>query len=447
MRYPSGIGSGVGERVVESGEVVAAGVDALADAGGMAMGATEPPRGKPPPAMRAIPTASSTTPADTVSERGMRLFSDADRMPSERASTAVRRTRAAAKLRERGFGALLVSPGADLFYLAGYQVFASERLTCLVLDPDAKATIVCPELEAPRVAVAAPDIARRTWGETEDPYVAVASLVRTAGSIAVADQMWAAFVLKLQAALPDRSFTVASEITRELRMRKDAVEVEALRLVSESADRAYRGILERPFAGRTEREIGADLGELLRAEGHDEVGFTIVASGANGASPHHETSDRRVAEGDTVVLDFGGAMRGYRSDITRTVHVSPTAGHEEQKVHDVVRRAQEAGYAAARKGATAESIDAAARRVIDEAGYGEFFIHRTGHGIGLDGHEHPYLVRGNRETLEPGMAFSIEPGIYLPGRFGVRIEDIAVIDADGSVRPLNRADHAFATVA
>ena len=368
-------------------------------------------------------------------------------MPSERASFADRRTRAAAKLREQGFGALLVSPGADLLYLAGYQLFTSERLTCLVLDRDGKATIVCPGLEAPRAAVAAPDIELSTWGETDDPYAIVASLVPASGGVAVADQMWAAFVLKLQGALPRRPFAVASEITRGLRMRKDAAEVEALRLVSESADRAYARILDRPFAGRTEREIGADLAELLRAEGHDEVGFTIVASGANGASPHHETGDRRIAEGDTVVLDFGGAMRGYRSDITRTVHVGRMAGREEQSVHDVVRRAQEAGYAAARRDASAESVDAAARRVIDEAGYGEFFIHRTGHGIGLDGHEHPYLVRGNHERLEPGMAFSIEPGIYLPGRFGVRIEDIAVIDADGSARPLNRADHAFATVA
>ncbi|OLC11110.1 MAG: hypothetical protein AUH39_00330 [Chloroflexi bacterium 13_1_40CM_67_9] len=376
----------------------------------------------------------------------MRLFSDAERMPSERASFADRRTRAAAKLREREFGALLVSPGADLFYLAGYQIFASERLTCLVVDRDGTATIVCPAFEAPRAAVASPELARATWEETDDPYAMVASLVRSSGTVAVADQMWAAFVLRLQQVLPRRAFAVASEITRGLRMRKDAAEVEALRLVSESADRAYARILERPFAGRTEREVGVDLAELLRAEGHEEVGFTIVASGANGASPHHAAGDRRIAEGDTVVLDFGGAMRGYRSDITRTVRVGKSGGSEEQKVHDIVRRAQEAGYAAARKGASAESVDGASRRVIDEAGYGRFFIHRTGHGIGLDGHEHPYLVRGNRESLEPGMTFSIEPGIYLPGRFGVRIEDIAVIDSDGSARPLNRADHAFATV-
>jgi len=368
-------------------------------------------------------------------------------MPSERASFADRRKRAASKLREQDFGALLVSPGADLQYLAGYELFTSERLTCLVLDRDGKATLVCPAFEAPRAAVSAPDIERMTWGETDDPYAIVASLVPPSGTVGVADQMWAGFFLRFQDALPRRGFRVASLITRGLRMRKDAAEIEALRAVSESADRAYARILERPFAGRTEREIGADLAELLRAEGHDEVGFTIVGSGANGASPHHEAGDRRIAGGDTVVLDFGGAMRGYRSDITRTVHVGKTAGREEQKVHDVVRRAQEAGYAAARKDASAESVDAAARRVIEEAGYGEFFIHRTGHGIGLDGHEHPYLVRGNRERLEPGMAFSIEPGIYLPGRFGVRIEDVAVIDADGSAQPLNLADHAFATVA
>jgi len=368
-------------------------------------------------------------------------------MPSERASFADRRTRAAAKLREQDFGALLVSPSADLQYLAGYHLFASERLTCLVLDREGRATMVCPAFEAPRAAVAAPDVERRTWEETDVPFAIVASLVQSSGPVAVADQMSASFLLPLQEALPHREFRVASAITRGLRMRKDAAEVEALRAVSESADRAYARILERSFAGRTEREIGADLADLLRAEGHDEVAFTIVGSGANGASPHHEAGDRRIADGDTIVLDFGGAMRGYRSDITRTVHVGGTIGREEQKVHDVVRRSQEAGYAAARTDASAESVDAAARRVIDEAGYGEFFIHRTGHGIGLDGHEHPYLVRGNRERLEPGMAFSIEPGVYLPGRFGVRIEDIAVIDRDGSARPLNRASHAFATVA
>jgi D-alanyl-D-alanine dipeptidase len=367
-------------------------------------------------------------------------------MPADRLTYQSRRERASAALRARGLAALLLSPGSDLAYLAGYRVFASERLTCLVVSADGAATLVVPELESPRAKVAAPDLPQRTWGETEDPYALVARLVTATGPVAVADQMWSLFVLRLQAALPIRGFQLASLITRDLRMRKDPHERDALRAVSAAADRAYPRILGREFADRTEREIGAELAALLREEGHDEVTFTIVASGPNGASPHHETGDRRVARGDAIVLDFGGTREWYCSDITRTVHVGADLDDEVRRVHDVVRRSQEAGYSAAREGATAASVDAASRRVIDEAGYGERFIHRTGHGIGLDGHEHPYLVRGNDELLEPGMAFSIEPGIYIPGRFGVRIEDIAILGDDGRAEPLNRADHALAIV-
>ena len=367
-------------------------------------------------------------------------------MPAEHLTYQSRRKRASEGLRARGLAALLLSPGSDLAYLAGYRVFASERLTCLVVNADGAATLVVPELEAPRAQAAAPDLTQRTWGETEDPYALVARLVTASGDVAVADQMWSLFVLRLQAALRGRGFQLASDITRGLRMRKDAYERDALRAVSAAADRAYPHLLEREFAGRSEREVGADLAALLREEGHDEVTFTIVASGPNGASPHHETGERRIARGDTVVLDFGGTRAWYCSDITRTVHVGNDVDDEVRKVHDIVRRSQEAGYAAARSGATAASVDAASRRVIDEAGYGERFIHRTGHGIGLDGHEHPYLVRGNDEKLEPGMAFSIEPGIYIPGRFGVRIEDIALLGDDGRAEPLNRADHALAIV-
>ncbi len=367
-------------------------------------------------------------------------------MPAERPTYASRRTAASDALRARGLAALLLSPGSDLAYLAGYRVFASERLTCLVVSADRETTLVVPELESPRAKAAAPELAQRTWGETEDPYAVVARLVTAKGDVAVADQMWSLFVLRLQAALSGRSFQVASAITRGLRMCKDPYERDALRAVSAAADRAFPRLLERDFAGRTEREVGTELAALLRDEGHDEVSFTIVASGPNGASPHHETGDRRIARGDTIVLDFGGTRDWYCSDITRTVHVGDGVADEVRRVHDIVRRSQEAGYAAARAGATAASVDAASRRVIDEAGYAERFVHRTGHGIGLDGHEHPYLVRGNEERLEPGMAFSIEPGIYIPGRFGVRIEDIAILGDDGRAEPLNRADHALAIV-
>ena len=367
-------------------------------------------------------------------------------MPAERRTFRSRREHASGALRARGLAALLLSPSSDLAYLAGYRVHASERLTCLVIGANGDSTLVVPELESPRAKAAAPDLTQRTWSETEDPYALVASLVTAKGDVAVADQMWSLFVLRLQATLSGRGFQLASVITRGLRMNKDAYEREALRAVSAAADRAFPRLLEREFAGRTEREVGAELAALLHEEGHDEVTFTIVASGPNGASPHHETGDRRIARGDTVVLDFGGTREWYCSDITRSVHVGEEVDDEVRRVHDIVRRAQQAGYSAARTGATAASVDAASRRVIDEAGYGERFIHRTGHGIGLDGHEHPYLVRGNDEPLGPGMAFSIEPGIYIPGRFGIRIEDIAILGDDGRAEPLNRADHALAIV-
>ena len=367
-------------------------------------------------------------------------------MPTPQMDHAARRERARERLRDAGVAALLLGPGSDLTYLSGYRIHPSERLTCLVVPSAGAATLVVPTLEAPRAQLAAPDLVRATWQETDDPYALVASLVRTDGPIAVSDQLWSSFLLELQKRLTGRSFRPASDITRDLRVRKDGIERDALRAVSAAADRAYVRILRSAFAGRTERDVAAELGTLLRDEGNDEVMFAIVAAGEDGASPHHQTGERVIRDGDTVVLDFGGTRAGYGSDITRTVHVGATPDDLVRRVHDIVLRAQDAGYAAAVAGATAESVDAAARSVIVGAGYGEFFIHRTGHGIGLDGHEHPYLVQGNREPLAPGMAFSIEPGIYLPGRFGVRIEDVAIIDDDGRAEPLNRADHALASV-
>src|SRR4051812_34630756 len=286
-------------------------------------------------------------------------------MPADRAAFAARRARASAALRERGLAALLLSPGSDLTYLSGYRIFGSERLTCLVLAADGGATLVLPTLESPRAKHAAPDLPQLTWEETEDPYAKTASLVGAKGDIAVADQMWALFTLRLQKALPGRSFTLASTVTRGLRMRKDSLELDALREVSAEADRAYAKIVSHEFAGKREREIGAELAALLKEQGHDEVTFTIVASGPNGASPHHETGERRIAPGDAVVLDFGGTHEWYCSDITRTVCVG-TPDSEMTKVHDTVRRAQDAGYGAAKTDATAESVDAAARRVIED---------------------------------------------------------------------------------
>ena len=366
-------------------------------------------------------------------------------MPADKATFRARRDRAAARARELDLCALLVSPGSDLGYLTGHHIRESERLTCLVLAADGAGTLVVPELEAPRAAAAAPGLTLLTWGETTDPARVVAKLVPRAGTVAVAERMWATFLMRLEAALPRRHFVGAGAVTAPLRAVKDEREVDALRSVAASADRAYARLRESELAGRTEREVAAEISSLLLEEGHDEAGFAIVGSGPNGASPHHEPGERRVARGDAIVLDFGGTRERYCSDITRTVHVGPPDA-EVVRVHDVVRRAQEVAYRAAREGASASSVDSAARHVIEEAGYGERFIHRLGHGIGLDGHEDPYLVKGNGEQLVPGMAFSIEPGIYLPGRFGVRIEDIAVIDDSGAAEPLNQADRSLAIV-
>ena len=356
-----------------------------------------------------------------------------------------RRDRLSSTLAGRGMAALIVGAGSDLTYLTGYRIHTSERLTALVLTADGTSRLVVPALEAPRASAAAPDLELQAWQETEDPHTLAARAVADTGDIAVGDQLWASFVLRLQAALPGRRFLPASEVTCGLRMRKDDAELAALRDVGASADRAYARVRELEFSGRRESELAADIAALLRSEGHDEVTFTIVAAGPNGASPHHHTGERVIEAGDAVVLDFGGTRAWYCSDITRTVVVGEP-DDELVRVHDLVRRAQEAGYAAAREGVKASDVDRAARSVIEEGGYGERFIHRLGHGIGLDGHEHPYLVSGNDEVLERGMAFSIEPGIYLPGRFGVRIEDIAAIGDDGRAEPFNLADHALARV-
>ncbi len=426
-------------------------VGAAVEGGGVIAGPLEssPPSGAAgtgdEPKSKTIPRIVKARPTN-VRKRETTLGIVDAQMATERASHAARRDRAAASCRGQGLSVLLISPGSDLAYLSGYDISPSERLTCLVLTADGRAVLVLPAFESARAVAAAPDLEQRPWAETEDPFEFVRDLVPEVGDVAVADQMWAASVLRLQGALRGRTFRQASAVTRTLRARKDPSEVQALRQVAAAADRAYLRILGAEFAGRPERDVAADLAAALRAEGHDEVSFTIVAAGPNGASPHHQTGDRRIGDGDVVVMDFGGKRQGYCSDITRTVRVGSRTDDLVQRVHDTVLRAQEAGYAAARAGAPAERVDAAARGIIAEAGYGDRFIHRTGHGIGLDGHEHPYLVAGNAEPLEPDMAFSIEPGIYLPGRFGVRIEDIAVLDRSGVAEPLNHADRRLALV-
>ncbi len=348
-----------------------------------------------------------------------------------------RLARARRAMADRSVDVLLLSVGSDLPYLTGYVAMPLERLTMAVIPRNGEAVLVVPELEAPRVEPLPDVFTVRPWGETEDPIAIVASLTGPAPRVMIGDHTWAVFLMALQSALPGTTFISARPLTEALRLVKGNAEVELLRQAGGSAD-AVAGLLAREaFAGRSELEMSRRVSALLESNGTDVAGFAIVAAGPNGASPHHEAGDRTIRAGDPVVIDFGGKVKGYCSDTTRMFHVGePTAKYRE--IHDVVLAAQRAGIAAVEPGATAESVDAAARRVIDDAGYGRYFIHRTGHGIGLDGHEDPYIVAGNKQRLEPGMAFSIEPGIYLPGEFGVRIEDIVVCTADGADR-MNRA--------
>ncbi len=352
--------------------------------------------------------------------------------------------RARALLIERDADVMLLSVGADLPYFTGYEATPLERLTMLVVARDKTPVLVVPRLEAPRVTPRGDAFVVEPWDELDDPVGLVAQHAGSSDLALIGEQTWALFLLELQRAMHRTRFASASVVTRELRMRKDADEIEMLRAAGAATDRVVASLESVVFSGRTERDLAAEVQSLTVAEGHDVSSFAIIASGPNAASPHHEPTHRVIEEGDTVVVDFGGRWHGYCSDTTRTFVVGDPSA-EITAAHAVLETAQAAGRAAVRVGATGEEVDAAARRVIDAAGYGEYFIHRTGHGIGLEVHEHPYIVSGNHEPLLEGMTFSIEPGIYLPGRFGMRIEDIVACSSDG-VDELNRSSRALHVV-
>jgi Xaa-Pro aminopeptidase len=355
---------------------------------------------------------------------------------------------AAAAAASAGIGALLLTPGPDLRYLIGYDAMPLERLTCLVVPADG--TGLAPFLVVPRlelaVAQASPagalDLEIVPWEETEDPYRLIAGRLAGTGvtgeasTLAVSDRMWAATLLRFGDTLPGPRRVLASTALRGLRIRKSPAEVAALRAAGAAIDRVHARVPEWLRPGRTEREVGADIAEAIVAEGHARTDFVVVGSGPNAASPHHELSDRVLGAGEAVVVDIGGTMpSGYCSDCTRTYVIGePPDGFA--AYYTVLRDAQQAACAAVKPGVTAEAVDAAAREPIAAAGFGQWFFHRTGHGIGLETHEDPYIVAGNTEPLEPGMAFSVEPGIY-PGPHGARIEDIVICTGAGAERVNN----------
>lgn len=355
---------------------------------------------------------------------------------------AARLEQGAANARAAGFDGLLIAPGADLAYFADYlPVATTERITLLVVPADGEPTMIVPALEHGSAADtrAAGAIRFVDWSDGTDEYVPTAALLDPQGRYAISDVTWAMHLLGLQQKLPDARFESISRALPMLRAVKGADEIDRLAAAGAAADATFEDILGVRFAGRTENEVAADLDRLLREHGHQQVDFTVVGSGPNGANPHHEAGERTIEHGDMVVLDFGGLLDGYGSDTTRTVHVGePT--DEEHEVFDIVKRAQQTAFEAVAVGVACQEIDRAARAVITDAGYGEFFIHRVGHGIGMTTHEPPYMVEGEEQPIQAGMCFSIEPGIYLPGRFGVRIEDIVVADADGAHR-LNNTSH------
>jgi Xaa-Pro aminopeptidase len=348
---------------------------------------------------------------------------------------------------------VLLSVGPDLPYLTGYTATATERLTMLVLPAEGDATLVVPRLEAPRVHERPEVFGMAVWDETDDPVELVGRLAGSPATAAIGDTTWARFLVDLLAELPSTRFRRAGEVMAPLRARKDPGEIASLRSAAAAADRVA-AVLQAggvPLVGRTEAEVAADVDHLLVDEGHARAEFAIVAAGEHAASPHHEPSSRVIRAGEVVLFDFGGAWiddQGlhYFSDTTRCVWTGgadPPA--EFRDLYTVLRRAQAEAVDAATVGTPAEDVDAVARRVITDAGYGPHFVHRTGHGIGLEVHEDPYLVGGNCDALAPGNAFSVEPGIYIDGRWGARVEDI-VVASDAGPDPLNRSDHELAVV-
>ncbi|MGW5705340.1 M24 family metallopeptidase [Amycolatopsis japonica] len=360
------------------------------------------------------------------------------------ASLRARLDRARAAAAAADTDALLIAPGSDLRYLIGQAGGSFERLTTLVIPADGVPALVLPKLEAPGYADVPADelgIEIVTWVDGDNAYELVADRLGKPGRVAVSDFTPALHVLAFRGALGDAEQTLAGPIVRELRMRKDAAEIQALRDAGAAIDRVHARVHEWLRPGRTEAEVGADITAAIVEEGHTHADFVIVGSGPNGASPHHDVSERVIERGDVVVVDIGGPIaEGYNSDSTRTYAVGEPRDADVAETYAVLQRAQKAAVDAVRPGVTAESIDAAARDIIAEAGYGEYFIHRTGHGIGLDVHEEPYIIKGNALPLEPGMAFSVEPGIYQPGRWGARIEDIVVVTEDG-VESVNQRPH------
>ncbi len=341
--------------------------------------------------------------------------------------------RVAASIKANGSDVIFVTPSADLTYLTGYSALPLERLTCLAINADGKSWMIVPTLERP--SAEAHDIEQYgiellDWSETENPYAKFANAVGQVSKPLVNNLMWVEKALHIQDAFGS-SIELANKVLSDIRAVKTGQEIAALHEAGRAIDSVHSQMASWLRPGRTEREVGRDIADAILQSGHATVDFVIVASGPNGASPHHEVSDRVIGANEPVVVDIGGTMpSGYCSDSTRT-YVCGQAPKKYVEYYDALAEAQRAAVEYARPGVTCESVDTVARNILKDHGLGDYFIHRTGHGIGMETHEEPYIVSGNRQILVEGHAFSIEPGFYIPGKYGARIEDIVTCNATG----------------
>ncbi len=342
-------------------------------------------------------------------------------------------------MRANGLDALVLNPGPTLTYLTGLQFHLMERPTLLLLAPPAEPVIVLPELETGKLAQARFALKPFTYGDNPakwaDVIRAACAQSRLDGKTVGLEPLRLRFMelQYLQSAVPQAHFVSGETALNSLRIQKDAQEVDAMRKAVKIAEQGFLWMLDKVKIGMSEREVAAELSlALLRAGSEPELPFSpIIASGPNSANPHAAPSDRKLAAGDLIVVDWGAAYEGYFSDLTRTLAIGEV-DPEFHRIAEVVAEANAAGRAAGKPGAAAGAVDQAARAVITAAGYGEFFTHRTGHGLGMETHEQPYMFGENRLLLAEGMTYTVEPGIYLPGRGGVRIEDDMAVTANGA---------------
>ncbi len=346
-----------------------------------------------------------------------------------------RLAKARENMQKAGAEALVLSPSRDLFYFTGYDGVQTDRAVFWVLCPDRSAMIL-PSIEGRAFAQELRgEVECIFWQDGEDPCRIAASYLEAVPGkkrIAVGGRMWCSLFLALQSLLKGCEFFPADGISAGLRATKDESEIEAVRKANQMAERALKQLVNEGFCGKTELALAQRLSALCREEGLGVPSDGLVASGPNGAFPHHKASGRVIRKGDAVLIDFGGSCEGYLSDISRTFAVG-SADPLLKEVYALVLRANLAAKQAARPGASGESVDSAGRDVIQAGGYGEYFTHRLGHGLGLDGHEAPCFAQGDKGLLEPGNIVTDEPGIYLPGKFGVRIEDDLLITENGCV--------------